>query len=171
MNEESIFKYLDIFKDNVIGLEGKSNFAKYEGEVKHVLNIDSDKILTILKDKTTLNNLIIATALFSPSLYIGVSKNIKNRISQHFKILKELYHKNNSSDLFDNIEDLDKDEAKNFAERISHLFCLNDSKSFSLNSFCVRVLYLDSFNELDRDKLEAIEYFLNRTYKPKFGKN
>lgn len=168
LSTDSIVKYSEVFTDNKIGLSGKSNFSNYAGDLAHLTILDRDKISNVLTCLDSRKKLSIASALFSPSLYIGISENICKRINQHFTIIDTLYHKNSAEIFYDSLQEEEQKIARDFGERISSLFARLGTKNFSLNDFFVKILYFKKFK--DREKLEGIEHFLNRTYKPKFGK-
>lgn len=170
VSEEAIFKYMEVFTDNSIDLLGKTNFSTYSGNLQHENMNDIDKVKAVINNDISRKNLIIATSIFSPALYIGISKNLNSRINQHFKIITDIYNKISVEDFYSKLDETEQDAAKNFGERITDFFKKNDPQNYSLSDFCVKIFYMDSIKDTERDKLEGIEYILNRTYKPKFGK-
>ena len=170
ISEETIFKYMEVFTDNTIDLYGTTNFSAYSGKLRHENLDDNSKVKSVVNNEVARKNLIIATSIFSPALYIGISKNLNSRIDQHYKIITNIYNKISVEDLYNKIENAEQDQARNFGERITDFFKKNEPKNYSLSDFCVKIFYMDSIDESEREQLEGIEYILNRTYKPKFGK-
>lgn len=162
--------YVSFFNLNDIELTGQTSFHSYEGslmdnkttgkdfldKIDYISNFDDDKF----------KNFVSALTFFHSTLYVGISTNLNDRIQTHSTTITEvLYQKKFSEEKFLNDED-----GKSFFERVT-LFLNKDKTSiknfFVPNCFFVKIIYLEKFNDKD---LKSIEYLLNRTLKPKFGK-
>ncbi|REL24505.1 hypothetical protein DYD21_18110 [Rhodohalobacter sp. SW132] len=162
----SVSEYSDIFNEKQydVKVEGKLNDL-YDGSVfsKNKMNIASN----------TVDDSIIkaATFFFSPPIYIGISKtNLRIRLNTHKKML---IRKLNSEDLSkengtlsENRIDTDE-ESSFFAGRLANAISKNIDKISERNLY-VKVFY--NIQPGKNKEIKKIEYILNRTYNPTFGR-
>lgn len=155
---KSVFKeYLAPFErdDYTVKLEGKL-MAKYEGTIQHkfVTNNDTlDKFLSCVSNSKSLD--IIKKSVESKSIpvfaspvYIGMAKNLKNRIEHHIKVVND---ENDDNKLGDDLE---------FGKRINN----KDIEKDRL------IVYLQKI-DCDEQEYELSEYLLNRINYPLLGGN
>lgn len=113
-------------------------------------NVDNDFIANFLQ-----NNALL--------LYIGRSKNIKNRLNQHwdcYRMNQSLNYINLQSSDFENDS---SEESGYFGERLANL---NSSKWFNENELFIRYFTKE---DLDYEMVKNMEFLLNRIYKPILG--
>ena len=114
------------------------------------------------------DTVLTASTIFCPPLYIGISKNIKNRLSQHFKSLEAalLRSSNDDGDLILTNEDIDEDAESNvFGERIGRVLRVNNIKTVA--PLFIKVTYPDQVSNADLLKAES---YVNRLYVPICGR-
>lgn len=160
---------LSFFSPNEIMLDGYTPFHNYKGLLEeNVLDsINVQEKINRISSLTKENYLnVISTLLFFQSpLYIGISKTLKKRINKHSSILSQIYNEQKFVD--DN-----EPENTEFGKRILEFIRSSEENQkifykFSPSNFFVKVIYINQFS---KSELENIEYVLNRSIKPKFGK-
>lgn len=125
----------------------------------------------------------VVTSLFSPPIYIGRSKDLQTRLTKHYdQFTKHLQDEDGHEDAlsdgkkdlsndFDS-EDIDKpEESEYFGSRLAYYFQKRDETyelTFNESNLFVKVLILKDLSLVDH--LVEIEYILNRTYTPTFGR-
>jgi hypothetical protein len=155
-----ITEYPTFYSENEIQLEGSSNFSKFDGFIKTKPFVDQNtKHIDELKN--VFEYLFLSSVFFSPPLYIGMSQNIASRIKHHKKVLNEvIYFTNFDAAKLDN-------EDKEFGERVGKFISSRNKEHFTTNNFFLKTLYMPSLKD---NEIKTIEYFVNRSFKPKFGK-
>lgn len=158
--EVFIFKFiLNPFKEEPyeVSIKGKLK-PKYSGLVHNQQNEISETLIKkILDDPNILYNLVNIISDVSPyfnsPLYIGMAKNLKQRLYQHKSNIIKLKENNNEIDI-----DLKNDAG--FARQVV-------GRNMNYANLFVHVAYCDT-NNLDPNILENI---LNRINYPIFGRN
>jgi len=158
----SINEYSEIFHQKKLEAKIKGNLGeKYEGSLRQ---IPKDFKNDIFKK----NDLSLISKVFAPPIYIGVSNNLCSRLTQHANELDDILYSSKYEyvhDLFD--EDLDSPkESKYFASRLGKV--LKKKRSIDLNSLLIKTCEFDDI--MTRKEIYNLEYFLNRTYKPLYGR-
>ena len=106
-----------------------------------------------------------AAEAFSPPLYIGVSSDLRNRLSTHSEMLKDaMYTAELSESPNEQVQSDTNEESASFAARMS-LYARDTS--LGVTAFHVRMIVLPE--GYARHKLLSVETFLNRTYTPHYG--
>lgn len=157
-------KYSQVFKQKRVKVNIKSNLSEnYEGDLPHV-DMDS----SIFDSSLDINLCNIASIAMCPPLYIGISKDLKDRLSQHVdefnKIVKGTIPTpvpTLSSTQFDTIY-----ESQHFAQRMGFVV----SKLSNLNSTNLLIKTIEMPMGYSRLELFKVEKFLNRTYFPIYGR-
>lgn len=155
---------------NLFG-EISSNFQeKYNANLNSVSN---DKHCVDMNYNPDVEKAIIASSiLFTPPIYIGRSEDLKVRLEEHDKNLRESLMARTKFDLEDlKSEDIDTEkESKNFGERVSNYIVdqLKGNDSFDNLNFIAIAIQFHSEN-IKKEDIIKMEYFLNRTIKPIFG--
>lgn len=102
----------------------------------------------------------LVSDIFAPPIYIGISQNLHNRLREHKNsLMKILYYRDEDSDADDETSDSD------FGKRIARI--LKEKNYRDINSLFIKTV---EFEDIQREELWAIEYFLNRTFIPIFGR-
>lgn len=147
-NRDAFSDYHEVFKDRRLETKARGDLLEeYSGEISlQEIELEMVSDFELLKD---------ATVAFSPPLYIGVTvdQNLRKRLKDHRKVLNDAIYGG-------------VDDAGEFGERIA--LVLNQGGNISVNDFFVRVVPVE--DPESRDQIEEIEYYLNRTYVPIYGK-
>lgn len=109
----------------------------------------------------------MVTATFAPPIYIGISRNLHNRLREHKRELEtslNSINKNTNNEIPDFNSD-SASESSAFGERIARV--LRDKNYIGTNSLFIKTV---EFDNIQKEELFDIEYFLNRTFTPIFGK-
>ena len=136
--------------------------------------ITADKYDDIPSDTDYDSELLkLASAGFSPPIYIGRSKNLRTRLMGHkskfdnvevpsFEELEEMELPDDEID--------EEGESNFFAKRLA---CLIDTSDLYENSFVVKVVYNSNYENLEDyySKVKSTENLLNRTFHPLLGRN
>jgi hypothetical protein len=159
---ERLFKYFRQ-KPYKVKLSGSLK-PNYEGNIEHIQKISSGLIERIIEKPDRLfairDLLQKSTPMFASPLYVGMSKNLKYRISQHCNFIKQLRER--SSNPFANTHQFNiTDEERNFAERVVE-------KELPSSRLFLTYQVTDSTDENIYVDLENI---INRIYYPTFGRN
>ena len=159
---ERLFKYFRQ-KPYKVKLSGSLK-PNYEGNIEHIQKISSGLIERIIEKPDRLfairDLLQKSTPMFASPLYVGMSKNLKYRISQHCSFIKQLRER--SSNPFANTYQFNiTDEERNFAERVVE-------KELPSSRLFLTYQVTDSTDENIHVDLENI---INRIYYPIFGRN
>lgn len=147
-SKDSFLDYHEVFKDRSLTTRARGDLLEeYSGELS-LQEVDLEMVndFSLLKE---------ATAAFSPPLYIGITvdRTLKRRLKEHRKVLND--------SIYGGVEDPGE-----FGERIA--LVLNRGGNISVNDFFTRVIPVE--NPESRKQLQEIEYYLNRTYVPIYGK-
>ena len=105
----------------------------------------NDKIDTL--DEDEIKMLLEVLQNFSQPLYIGIAINLRERYLQHYKSITE------------SLCELQKDKGKCFGHRIQ-------KEEIEIKELVYKYTELN----INRDKIENIEYIANRFFKPIFGR-
>ena len=153
-------QFHDFFTSKSFDVDIKGNLKeKYSGSLKQESDtFDEDQI-----DRSLLEYVINT---FNIPIYIGVSKNLKSRLSTHKNALNEKWVDPNfrtqiSSDQL--IIDTDE-ESSYFAHRVASKI----KNRFGINSLVIKVIYEES--NYNKSKLFPVENFINRTFFPLVGR-
>jgi len=124
-----------------------------------------------LGNKKLLRHLFLTVPM---PLYIGISVNLKSRLTRHIRQLEETDY----SRVYDGIENDSDEESSYFAARINNV--LNESKVSAIDCLYVRVLECKDYGKSDqlsaakkreiKKELEGIEYLANSLFNPVFGR-
>jgi hypothetical protein len=165
----SLSSYTSFFKPNDISLKGSNYFNQYDGKIQEVVS-EKLQFQEKIESLSSLDNykyldLLVSLFLFTAPLYIGISDNLKFRISEHYNLICSSYETRDKSQVESDLNSSD------FGKRLSSFISLqkeaNPGISFPPSCFYVSILYLDSYT---KSELESIEFLLNRIIKPKFGR-
>lgn len=159
---ERLFKYFRE-KPYKVKLSGSLK-PNYEGNIEHIHRISSGLIERIIEKPDRLfairDLLQKSTPMFASPLYVGMSKNLKFRISQHCRYIKQL--RENASSPFAKIYQFNiTEEERNFAERVVEKE-LPSSRLF---------LTYQATDTSDENIYVDLENIINRIYYPTFGRN
>jgi len=148
-----------------------------EGELKHVFyghtgNQYTNQLQEVINDpdgRQIISEVFdLAVPLLCCPLYIGVSKNLKKRLSQHSKLINAYLNDEPEQKIellnttpVDDEEDLEND--KSFAMRIAE-------RKIDPNNLIVGVIYPKENNPMVRKAIEAAETLLNRIFYPILGR-
>jgi hypothetical protein len=158
-------KYHDLYTDKEYWVTIEGNFKqKYEGP----LNLSS--INASLDNKALGDICENASVIFSPPLYLGIARNLRDRLCQHVKSLKDYKFKRAES-IDIECDDLDTDkESDYFGQSFGSRF-LNEydesGKNYGHNDLFCRVI---ECRKMSKRQLQQAEYYLNRTFKPIYGR-
>ena len=163
--------FVEFFNLNDIEISGKTNFHAYEGELietktnSNEFNNNIEKIVSFNNENYI--HFLASLAFFPSTLYVGMSTKLKDRINQHFDSLNNIHSNLNylPKSLEDNLEDKFGNRVIQFYKSFKDGGLLR--KYFSPSNFYVKIMYVDNITD---SNLKNIEYYLNRTIKPKFGK-
>ncbi len=110
---------------------------------------------------------LAASTIFCPPLYIGISTNIKGRLSTHYNALVNFLARpiNLISYVSGEPEDDTEAESSIFAERIGSL--LKQNNVSNPGRLFVKVVYVQGATKRE---LEQAEFFVNRTFIPLYGR-
>mgnify|MGYP005855346677 CR=1 FL=1 len=113
--------------------------------------------------------LVDLTMSLAPPLYIGISNNLKRRLLDHAEYLKLfVYGEITKTKSKLARKDIDTEiESTFFAGRLGS--AMKDLHSINLNNLYVKIFEFE--NDISKKDLLEIEFFLNRTYKPIYGRN
>lgn len=157
--------YFKAFKQKKIRVSLEGNLKEeYKGEIKRSYferDFDSPSIDHDLCE--------FASHVFCPPLYIGISKQLKIRLSDHLDELEKIYNgtiklsppKKLGQTDFDTIV-----ESSHFAQRFG--FTLRELKNIKLDEVFVKTIELDSTYKWAA--LQKVEKYLNRTFIPIYGR-
>jgi hypothetical protein len=147
-NEDAFMDYHGVFKARNLETEARGDLLeKYTGDLSlEQVEFEMVSDFGLLKS---------ATAAFSPPLYIGITvdRTLKERLEEHRDVL--------NSAIYGEISDPGE-----FGERIAEV--LKKGGNIGLNGFFARVLPVPE--PRNRRQIEEVEYYLNRTYVPLYGK-
>lgn len=148
-----------------------------EGELKHVFyghtgNKYSNQLKEVIDDpdgRQIISEVFeLVVPLLCCPLYIGVSKNLQKRLSQHSKLIHAYLNDKTEQKIellnttpVDEKEDLENDES--FAMRIAE-------RNIDPNNLIVGVIYPKENNPTVRKAIEAAETLLNRIFYPILGR-
>ncbi len=108
-----------------------------------------------------------ASAVFSPPIYIGISKGMRSRLQQHVRALEDTLARTNGGTGASQPPELAIDtteESSVFGERIGDLLRTHGQTILPL---FVKIIYQPS---IERAELRAAERFANRAFLPLFGR-
>lgn len=112
-----------------------------------------------------------ATTVFCPPIYIGISKNIRNRLTTHVRKLREVLASapeaagNSAESVKAGVQTDTDEESSVFGSRIGAK--LHDAGLRSEEILFVKVMYVERSAS---SQLRDTEYLLNRSFFPVFGK-
>jgi len=160
-NEQEYYK---IFKQKKVGVDIKGNLKEhYEGEAR---NKYVDNTYSIQNMDYSLCEL--ASYVFCPPLYIGISKDLNERLNTHAKELEKIYIGGKilptpslGKTDFDTIV-----ESAHFAERLG--YSLKSFPTVDLNAIYVKTIEMPA--QYTWTELQKVEKYLNRTYTPIYGR-
>lgn len=128
-----------------------------------------------IKDEQLLRHLFISIPI---PLYIGISINLKTRLSTHVKQLENTEKTSDGLDDNEGVKNDSDDESKFFAARLNSLF--NKAGVSAKDCLYIRVIEYNRYgcssklNTSDKitikKELEKIEYFSNSIFNPIFGR-
>lgn len=170
-----LLRYWRALNDSRVNISVEGNFSNsWEGEIgqedcqyadefEHRLS-ESNKIDIPL----ALQLLAHASMFFSPSLYIGKAKNLRSRILQHRRSIE--HYREMDPDKDDPLEDElltseERKEINTFGRKMGAMLD-NDYRTFQV---FVKVVSIEQSGISGLDEIAQVEYFLNRTFNPKFG--
>jgi hypothetical protein len=107
------------------------------------------------------------TKLMCPPIYIGISSNLRKRLSTHKRKLNQYLHSKKDFEYKKNVSPDTDEESANFALRVGSEI----EKYDTIRPANLWVKVVESNGELDRKEVLRIEYFANRTFNPIYGKN
>lgn len=147
-SRDAFSEYHEVFKDRSLEARARGDLLEeYTGKLS-LQEIDLEMVnrFGLLKD---------ATIAFSPPLYIGITvdQTLKKRLKDHRKVLNDSIYG-------------EVDDTGEFGERIA--LVLNRGDNIGVNDFFTRVIPVE--DPKNREQIEEIEYYLNRTYVPMYGK-
>lgn len=156
--------YFKAFKQKKLSVSINGHLKEeYDGEIRRKY---FDKDFDISLDQQLCE---LASTIFCPPLYIGISKNLNKRLNQHFRELEKIYNGTIKLSTPPNVGKTDFDtiiESSHFAQRIGHTL-------FNLNKISLRDIFIKTV-ELDKSyswtKLQKVEKYLNRTFIPIYGR-
>jgi hypothetical protein len=170
IDESRAIKLFEIFNSFDIKLSGNTiynNTYKFGDSFEGNFNrkIQTDEI------RKRLNNIDIELLTCflkhnSIPLYIGRSKKLRKRISEHYKgYLEAMPLISSNSKRLESIEfeEDSEEESSYFGKRLARL---NKEKWFNPNEL---IIHIYENNEKEFDKIKNTEYYLNRLYKPILG--
>jgi hypothetical protein len=162
-------KYHYVFKHKKLNINAKGVLGEnYFGN----LFIDRSKSITQLDGAIDKSLLKLATEIFCPPVYIGISDNLNKRLFTHFDKLRSILH---SSDVSFEVVDVspieeafyDSDvESEYFAKRVASVLRKLNHKR--LSNFFIKTIEIET--KIHRADLLKIEKILNHTYNPLYGK-
>lgn len=158
----SINEYSEVFHQKKLDAKISGNLGEnYEGPLRQIPKV-------FKKDLFKKNNLSLISKAFAPPIYIGVSNDLCSRLIQHADELDDILYSSKYEYVHDlSDEDLDSPrESKYFASRLGKV--LKKKKSIDLNSLLIKTCEFDDI--MTRQEIYSLEYFLNRTYKPLYGR-
>lgn len=165
VDQKNFKDYFKLFKQKKVTVSLKGALSEeYTGEAKHIY---SKK--TFLKHSSPDFELCtLASFAFCPPLYIGISSDLNQRLDEHYSELQKVYFgkkvlappKLGKTD-FDTIV-----ESAHFAERIGHT--LRGLPDIDLTALLIKTIEMPtSYSKTD---LQKVEYYLNRTFIPIYGR-
>ncbi|MBD3330539.1 hypothetical protein GF354_03330 [Candidatus Peregrinibacteria bacterium] len=163
-----LLNYHKLFKQKRFDVKLKGNFQDYyKGKVQAEALKKIDKtIMQFPMDKLDL--IEKATKLFCPPLYIGISNSLYHRLEIHSDQLQRKLFSNKEKNSFDSNQinpDTDE-ESTYFGERLGA--ALKKLNEITMSVIYVQIILAEKKFEIE--SLKTIEYYLNRTYAPLFGR-
>lgn len=168
--EDERWDYHTFFKQITYDIHLKNFLGdEYKGEVS------AEDFRDLSRNDTTGDEFMkLATAFFSPPIYIGISeKDVSSRLSDHKRILSEIINKgrvpNSLHEIFRERAELKYQDLSQFAERAGELVI--ERELFERN-FLIKVINFkdgNSYRDAEFD-IKELEYFLNRTFIPLLGR-
>jgi len=153
-------EYHKIFRSSQLESEVKGVFKDvYSGKIQQK-EYDFEKEMSFSKF------LNVASLAFCPPLYIGISKNLSDRLETHRNKLNSLINNESSRNLIDDAKPDTDEESENFAIRLSRV--INETDTIGIRNLRIKVL--EATEKLDRDQVMDVEHYLNRTYTPFYGR-
>lgn len=154
----------DTVKEGVSNLKylsaevGKNFGITYSGDLERADKLNKNDLKDI--DNEVLTRVMIA---FSPPLYLGISKNLKDRLNIHKRKLEEyLLSPSDSLKYLDGCDADTPEESTYFGYRIGRALVENETEPDDL---FVRCIYND-----DYEMVRMIEKVLNRIFTPVYGR-
>ena len=153
-------RYAEIFCSKALEVTASAPLKElYRGKVKRELD-------TSTLCSSTNSYMDEVSSVFCPPIYIGISKRIKQRLTNHVRALNDvLYGSSESTQIDQSTGDDSEEESRFFGQRIGNLLQANGFKSSDV--LYVKVVYQDKY---DPSELRAAEYFVNRTFLPLCGR-
>lgn len=155
--------YDKVFASRKMSVEAKGNLGEvYKGVVT--------KCSVLGGDVPGLYNAVsAASTVFCPPLYIGISNDVKGRLSQHLKSLEAVLRSVAPQDAgleSSNEEELDTEaESSVFGERVGKILRANGIANETL--LFIKVIYTDNLSRADLRKTET---YVNRVFVPMCGR-
>jgi hypothetical protein len=167
LDENKILKLFEAFNKFEMKLTGSAIFnqtSKFGDKFEGKLNRNNG-IVDVSENIKSLNIDFLITFLKENSfpLYIGRSKNIKKRLTQHYNIYRNAMTTNFLATMIQEFDNDTDEESGYFGMRLANL---NQDRWFLENELFIKYY---SNEELNYDSIKEIEFFLNRFYKPILG--
>lgn len=160
-SSDSLRAYARVFTSKTLDVTAQGIFnERYQGRLERIspeLTIESMESM-----------LCAATTMFSPPIYVGISKHIRTRLMQHFRCLENTLKSNaNQAGPFSLDEkQLDSnEESESFGARLA---CLLRASEFThVSGLFVKIIYNSAAG---RAHLTSVESLLNRAFGPVCGR-
>jgi len=167
LDENKIKKIYEVFSKFEINLFGNvvlNNFTKFGDSFHGELNrkLDNEELYEKAK-QVDIDFIIEFLKQNALPLYIGRSKNVKNRLHQHYKSYLNSVSLNFLTSQLVKFEDDTDEESGYFGIRLANL---NYERWFNENELFIKYYTKE---QLNYDQIKDIEYLLNRLYKPILG--
>ena len=164
-DQVNIDNYFKLFKQKRLNVDAKGNLKEsYSG---HIQNTFFEKDFQMPNVDFDLCQ--IASLAFCPPLYIGMSKNLNQRLKDHYSELEKIYTGKIELQESTELGPLDFDtayESSHFAQRIGHI--ISGLNSIRLNSLFIKTIELGE--DYESPELRKVEKYLNRSFVPIYGR-
>jgi len=151
--------YSNLFRNRRMSVRASGPLQEiYEGSIERVRGAEQSGATYLGR---------IASTVFCPPLYIGISVNLRARLGEHYEALFQAMYQGSTYGNA-NEEPVPQDTAREsafFGERMAT--ALQHSGLNSISDLFVKVVYAPN---LEYSAIQATEYLLNRTFFPLFGR-
>lgn len=166
ITQQTCYPNLSMQLQGHLGLNLKGNLKHiWYGHDENPFSDSFQEILNHTEERKILSDILELTVpLLTGPLYIGVSKNLQNRLQQHTQLIQGYQAEPIQTPLIDSKESLEND--KNFAQRIVE-------RKINPNHLAVGIVYVSQQHlspSKIRKTIEFAEMLLNRMFYPTLGR-
>lgn len=162
-NEESLAAYSSVFQSSKLNVHARGNFGQdFLGNIDQVNKEHSNL------DQSGQDLLFRTSAVFMPPVYIGISSNLRSRLSCHYDAFLKAFRNGVDAGEQEFTSDVESDTVKEssiFGGRLADTMLSAGFTDF--RHLFVKVVYDEL---ITREQLQKTEFILNRIYRPILGR-